>query len=174
WGGTRPRIHTIMLGIAAGGLFLALVGVAQTPILLGVMLFLLFFPIPMINATSMSLLQAKVAPEIQGRVFAALSQMATLLIPLSYLLVGPLADTVFEPAVGTPGWERVAPLVGSTTGAGMGLLMVIAGAALVVVTLAVYAVPRVRGMEAELPDYAPKAADDGNEALPVTLAAAGD
>ena len=153
WGGTKPRIHTIMPGIIISAFFLALVGVSQTAILLGVTLFLMELPLPMINAIAMSLMQAKVAPDIQGRVFAALGQMATLLIPMAYLVVGPLADTVFEPAVGKPGWDCVAPLVGSTTGSGMGLMMVIAGAGLMITTLVVYAIPRIRHMEAELPDY---------------------
>ncbi len=160
WGGTRPRIHTIMGGIIASAVFLTLVGAAQTPILLGVALFLMYFPIPMVNALAMSLMQAKVAPDIQGRVFAALGQIATLLIPFAYLLVGPLADNVFEPAVGAPGWERVAPLVGSVTGSGMGLLILIAGSVLLITTTVAYAIPRVRHMEAELPDYVAQAVED--------------
>jgi hypothetical protein len=84
-----------------------------------------------------------------------MGQMVMVLIPISYLLVGPLADQVFEPAVGTPGWQTVAPLVGDGAGSGYGLLMLIAGAVLVVTTAIVYAIPRVRHMEAELPDYAP-------------------
>jgi MFS family permease len=155
WGGTKPRIHTILPGIAIAAFFLSAAGAAQTPVALGVSLFLMMVFPPMINAAVMSLMQAKVPPDIQGRVFAAMGQMATFLIPISYLLVGPLADNVFEPAVGQPGWERVAPLVGNSEGAGMGLIMVIAGVILVISTTAVYLIPRVRRMEAELPDYAP-------------------
>ncbi len=160
WGGTKPRIHTIMGGIIVSAIFLALTGIAQTPILLGIALLLLELPSPMVNAVAMSLLQAKVAPDVQGRVFAALGQMAMVLIPVAYLVVGPLADNVFEPAVGASGWERIAPLVGSSVGSGMGLMMVIAGGALLITTVAVYAVPRIRHMEAELPDYVAAAVED--------------
>ena len=38
WGGTRPRIHTIMGGILISSLFMIGVGSAQTPVLLGVTL----------------------------------------------------------------------------------------------------------------------------------------
>jgi hypothetical protein len=120
----------------------------------------MMMPPPMVNASVLSLMQAKVPPDVQGRVFAAMGQMASVLIPLSYLLVGPLADEVFEPAVGKAGWERVAPLVGDGAGAGMGLMMVIAGVILAVTTTAVYLIPRVRHMEAELPDYVPTSSDD--------------
>ncbi|MBK8023970.1 MAG: hypothetical protein IPK19_21690 [Chloroflexi bacterium] len=86
----------------------------------------------------MGLIQAKVPPDLQGRVMAVLTQFSTVLIPLAYLLVGPLADTIVEPAVGQPGWEVFAPLVGATPGSGMGLIMVAAGRSLVITTLAVY------------------------------------
>lgn len=153
WGGTRPRIHTILPGIIIGAFFLAVAGASQTVLLLAVALLVMELPMPMVNAAAMSVMQTKVPPDIQGRVFAAMGQMVMVLIPVSYLLVGPLADQVFEPAVGAAGWERVAPLVGDGAGAGMGLIMLIAGGLLVVTTTLVYAIPRVRHMEAELPDY---------------------
>ncbi len=165
WGGTKPRIHTIMPGIITAAFFLIIVGLAQTPLLLAIALFLTCFPTAMINAVAMSLLQAKVAPDIQGRVFAATGQISRLLIPLAYLLVGPLADNVFEPAVGAAGWDRVAPLVGDSAGAGMGLLIVIAGSVLLVTTSLVYALPRIRHMEAELPDYVAQPANEVNKPL---------
>jgi DHA3 family macrolide efflux protein-like MFS transporter len=157
WGGTKPRIHTILPGIAIAACFLILLGAGQTALMLAFAGFFMMLPPPMINAAVLSLMQAKVPPDIQGRVFAAMGQMATFLIPLAYLLVGPLADQVFEPAVGKAGWERVAPLVGNSAGAGMGLMMVIAGIILVTTTTAVYLIPRVRHLEAELPDYTPTA-----------------
>jgi len=153
WGGTRPRIHTIMIGIILGGTFLALVGLAQTGWALGIAMFCFMFPLPFVNASFMSLMQAKVPADVQGRVFALGDQLSMLLLPLSYLLIGPLADNVFEPAVGQPGWEVVAPLVGTGTGAGMGLILFLAGALTAIISLIVYAVPAIRHMEATLPDY---------------------
>jgi MFS family permease len=153
WGGTRPRIHTIMVGIIIGGIGLALVGAGRTPVMLGIIMFLMMIPMPIVNAVATSIMQAKVPPDIQGRVFAALGQMSMLLIPVAYLLIGPLADGVFEPAVGKAGWELVAPLVGDSAGAGMGLIIVMCGTIVAVTTAVVYAIPRIRHVETELPDY---------------------
>ncbi len=155
WGGTKVRMHTIMIGILTAGAFMILTGTAQSALFLGLALFLMAVPLPMINASAMSLLQAKVAPDVQGRVFAVLTQISMFLMPVGYLLVGPLADQLFEPAVTAPGWERFAPLVGSEPGAGMGLIMVISGVVLVIVTALVYAVPAIRRLEQTLPDYIP-------------------
>ena len=74
--------------------------------------------------------------------------------PLAMLLTGPLVDRVLEPAVGGRGWEVVAPLVGSQPGSGMGLLISAAGAFIFLLTAFVYAWPRTRSIEADLPDYA--------------------
>lgn len=166
WDGTRPRIHTVMGGIIVSSLFLALSGMAQSAVPLGLALFLFMFGLPLVNAAAMSMLQAKTPPDVQGRVFAATGQMSMLMLPLAYLLVGPLADQVFEPAVGSAAWSAVAPLVGSAPGAGMGLLILAAGAINLVLSLFVYTIPSIRRLEADLPDHVP---DVQSEAAPASI-----
>jgi hypothetical protein len=90
---------------------------------------------------------------MQGRVFSVLFQMMYIANPLSSLLTGPLVDRWLEPAVGTPGWWWVAPLVGSQPGSGMGLLLFVSGAVILVMTAVVYAWRRTRTVEVDLPDY---------------------
>lgn len=159
WGGTRPRIYTILGGVIVGSFFLALHGFAQTPLLLAITLFLFMFPMPMVNASAMSLVQAKVPPDMQGRIFAFMGQIAMLLTPLAFLASGPLADKVFEPAVGAAGWDAVAPLVGNTAGSGMGLMMVIGGLGCLAISLVMLSFPAIRNMEANMPDYVPTEKD---------------
>lgn len=74
--------------------------------------------------------------------------------PLSLLVTGPLVDRVLEPAVGSAGWAVVAPLVGDGPGSGMGLLLFVCGVAMLLMTAAVYAYPKTRSVEVDLPDYA--------------------
>jgi MFS family permease len=153
----RSRVRVSLLGIMVMGLFFAGVGISQVAMFVGLTLFGVMFCLPFISASFRSMLQLKVAPDIQGRVFAVTTQLATLLMPLAFLLVGPLADHVFEPAVGQAGWQAVAPLVGSSAGSGMGLMMVIGGLMAVLLTLVVYTVPAIRNLETTLPDYQPVA-----------------
>lgn len=153
WGGIRPRIHTIMWAVILFSTFLGLAGMAQTPVTLGITLFLFMFGLPVANASAMSMLQAKIAPDVQGRVFAALTQMSMVLLPVAFLIVGPLADNVFEPAIGQPGWERVAPLVGDGPGAGIGLMLLICGLGNAFLSFLVYLIPAIRRIEDDLPDY---------------------
>jgi len=111
------------------------------------------FALAFTDAPFWSILQAKVAPDLQGRVFAAYLQLMMLMSPLAFLLAGPLADRVFEPARLRPAWHGVGRLVGDGPGAGMGLLFVVAGVLILGLSLAVYAVPAVRRLEADLPDH---------------------
>jgi hypothetical protein len=148
WGGTRPRIHTVMVSTLLAGVGLALTGAARTPIALAAALFLLTFVIPFANAALSSIFQGEIAPDLQGRVFAAMGQLSALLAPLAGLTAGPLADRIFEPAVHRPGWRAVGWAVGAAPGAGIGLMYVIAGLWIVVLTAAVYASPAVRRVEA--------------------------
>jgi hypothetical protein len=152
WGGTRPRIHGIMLGLLFRAAWLMLYGLARTPLTLGLALFFVFFTNPLVDASLASMMQLKVPPAMQGRVFALLFQMMYLANPLSLLVTGPLVDRVLEPAVDTPAWAAVAPLVGSAPGSGMGLLMLVAGALMLALTALVYAHPATRRLERELPD----------------------
>ncbi|HUZ13533.1 MAG TPA: MFS transporter [Caulobacteraceae bacterium] len=154
WGGTRPRIHTVMLALFVAGLLLAAAGVARDTAELAASFFAFMFMLPFVNAASTSIFQAKVAPGVQGRVFAAMGQIARLTMPLALLIAGPLTDQVAEPAVGAPGWRTVAWLVGAHAGAGMGLLLVAGGLATAALSLAAYALPALRRLEASLPDHA--------------------
>ena len=70
----------------------------RAPVQRSASLFLMLFALAFSDAPFWSLLQAKVAPDLQGRVFAAYLQLIMLLGPLAFLIAGSLADRVFEPA----------------------------------------------------------------------------
>jgi DHA3 family macrolide efflux protein-like MFS transporter len=153
WGGTRPRIHGIMIGLMFRALCLMIYGIVRTPLSLGVVSFFLLIANPLIDASFLSVIQAKTPPDMQGRVFSLLIQLMYIAQPLSILLTGPFVDRILEPAIESPGWAAVAPLVGSQPGSGMGLLLVVAGVAMLIMTAVVYALPRTRSLENDLPDY---------------------
>ena len=153
WQGTKQRIHTIMPSLAFGAVTLILFGMVRTPLALGIVGFVMMLPYKMSNALLSTVMQAKVPPDMQGRVFAFTSQLSLFAMPLTYLFTGPLVDKYLEPAVGESGWHWVEPVVGSMPGAGMGLYIVVCGAIWLAGTLVVYALPAVRHMETDLPNY---------------------
>lgn len=153
WGGTKKRVHTMMPGAILAGCVMALYGMQTNPLIMAVMLFLMAMFPPINNVSIISTLQIKVPPDLQGRVFAAISQISMILIPLSYLITGPLADNVFEPFARTPAWSTFAPVFSSGPGAGMGLMFTISGFAIAIISTVIYAMPMVRNLETTLPDY---------------------
>jgi DHA3 family macrolide efflux protein-like MFS transporter len=110
----------------------------------------------MINSSNQAIWQSKVPPDIQGRVFSVRRLIAQITAPLAMLIAGPLADVVFEPAMKNPGsplamvFGRIA---GTGIGAGMGLIMIFSGLAIVVIALLAYLTPRIRNVETILPDH---------------------
>jgi MFS family permease len=143
----RHRVRWILGGALLTAAMYVGYGLVQSSWLLAVTLFFLMIPLPMGGALMTSLLQSRVPPALQGRVFALFGQLAFVGSTLSFLSIGPLVDRVLEPAVGTPSWQTVAPLVGNSAGAGMRLLMVVTGLSLALVTVVVWSVPAVRGLD---------------------------
>ena len=159
WGGTRPRIHTVMLALVAAGLLLTLTGLARSTPTLAASFFAFLFALPFVNTASTSIFQAKVPPDLQGRVFGAMGQIATLTTPVAFLIAGPFTDRVAEPSVRSAGWRAVAWLVGANAGAGMGLMLVVGGLATATLATFAYALPALRRLETSLPDHAAVAAE---------------
>ena len=99
--------------------------------------------------------QAKVAPEVQGRVFSVKGMLELVLMPLGYLLAGPLADRWFEPAMMIGGsLERTCRwLVGTGPGAGMALMFACNAILGITMSLSGYLFRADRRVENDLPDH---------------------
>lgn len=153
WGGTRPRIHTLLIGMILNGIMFILFGIARMPLILGASIFIFMIPLPASNALFKSIIQVKTPPQIQGRVFAAISQLSYIVVPVSFLLTGYLVDNLLEPLARSTGWRNFVQIFGAGEGAGMGLLLTLTGAVILIVTIFVYTLPSIRKLEARLPDY---------------------
>lgn len=152
-GRPRRRMRLILAGLLFNGALFLAYGTLRSLPLLGVAAFLLMLPLPAGNALYVSLIQAKTPPDLQGRVFALADQFYLLGSTLSFLLIGPLVDRVLQPAVGTPGWAWVEPLVGSGPGSAIGLLQVLTGLLILLTTALFFSLRSVRRLDVDLPDH---------------------
>jgi MFS family permease len=176
WGGTKRRIYTVYGGIAALGLGMLIMGLYPSPWVIGAGGAVLMFALPVARAANQGIWQVKVAPDVQGRVFSARSVISRALMPVAYLLGGPLIDGFFEPGMAEGGSlaARFAPLVGGTgQGRGMALLLILMGMAVMSVTVLAFLNPRLRRVEIELPDIVvePEAGEQAPEAEGAAVAA---
>jgi len=155
WGGPKRRIHGVLIGLTLAMVGILLLGLGRSPLIWALSAFFTLLFVPILNGSTQAIWQAKVAPDVQGRVFAARLMISQLSVPVAMLVSGPLADQVFEPAM-MPGGS-LAPLfselVGTGPGAGMSLMFVIAGALGILIGLGGYAFRVVRNVEDILPDH---------------------
>jgi DHA3 family macrolide efflux protein-like MFS transporter len=109
--------------------------------------------LPITVSANQAIWQNRVAPDVQGRVFATRQAFIQATPLLAYLLTGPLTDGVFEPLLqaGGPLAGSVGQIIGVGPGRGAGLLFISAGLFLVLIMVIGYLYPPLRQMEDELP-----------------------
>ncbi len=156
WGGFKRRVH----GVLAGWIYTGLIGTTILGLKFGLPAWIAGMVlgaliVPLVNGSNQAIWQSKVAPDLQGRVFAARRLIAWFNSPIAPIIAGTLADFVLEPAMkgqgalpSTFGW-----LVGTGPGAGMGLIIFFCGLGMSLVGLAGSFVPAVRNAEDILPDH---------------------
>lgn len=156
WGGFKRRTHGVLLGWLISGIGMSILGlVGGLPIWITGMI-VTSIVIPLVNGSNQAIWQAKVAPDVQGRVFSARRLIAWFTNPISPIIAGTLADFVLEPQmrVTNSGIAQLfGGLVGTGPGAGMGLIMFLCGLLCVMVGVAGYFVPAIHNAESILPDH---------------------
>jgi DHA3 family macrolide efflux protein-like MFS transporter len=172
WGGPKRRIHGVLVGFIAGGLFyqilmglgfkfggmieLSIFGVTGVGLIWALANFNFPLIVTILNGSNQAIWQAKVPPDVQGRVFAVRRLIAQITAPIGMLAAGPLADKLFEPAMldSTSALGSIfGPLVGNQTGSGMSLIFLITGVLGVVGALSGYLIPAIRNVEDIMPDH---------------------
>lgn len=156
WGGIKRPLHGILLGwIISSFMGLALLGIGQ-----GLWIWIIAMAIvamcdPLTKVSDDTLLQRKVPPDLQGRVFGAQSVITQFMIPFAPLIGGYLGDKVFEPVMQTQGTlaSIFGPIVGTGPGSGMGLLVFLCGVGATLVSLFGYLLRPIRNLDEILPDH---------------------
>lgn len=175
-GGPKKRIHGVLGFGMAFSLFIFLAGLTPSIIVVCVAALLWHANIPIINGSSAAIWQSKVAPDVQGRVFAMRRMIAMFTVPLGDFSAGPLSDYVFEPLMAKDGAlaHTLGPVMGTGPGRGIGLMLVTFSIFPFLIAVWGYFNPRIRNIEEELPDFRRKAREEdaGDEAAEST--AAGD
>jgi MFS family permease len=156
WGGPKTRRIPRVIGfITLAVIGLGIAGLGTNPFFPGAGLFIMTFFIPIASGTSMAVWQSKVPPELQGRVFSVRSMISRSMMPLAFLISGPLADHIFEPLMAAGGALAntfLGTLLGTGPGRGIGLLFVLSGVVAVLASGLAYGTRKIREVETELPD----------------------
>ncbi|MCB9007024.1 MAG: MFS transporter [Ardenticatenaceae bacterium] len=174
WGGPKRKMNGFIIFGFLRAILLLLGGLQPNALLIALAsAFYLFFS-QIANASLITIWQKKVPTQIQGRVFATVRIAATLFFPLGQILAGPLSDYVFQPMLELDGIlaSTVGKIIGVGSGRGIGFLLIVTGLINLIIMFFVYAHPRIRLIEDEIPDALPDEeetdADDDGTAVSTT------
>ncbi len=94
WGGFKSKIVTSLTGVIGLGLGVLVFGLAPANAFwMGVVgMVLLGFMNPIANGPLQAIMQSKVAPEMQGRVMGTTGALCSAMMPLSMVVVAPVAE----------------------------------------------------------------------------------
>jgi MFS transporter, DHA3 family, macrolide efflux protein len=154
WGGPRRRIHGMLLGFMGAGLSKTVFGLGRSPLVWLPAQFCSSLNFPLLGSSETAIWMTQIAPDLQGRVFAANSLVLQLVSAIATLMAGPLADRVFEPVMQADGSlsSLLSPIVGTGAGAGMALLYVMTSTGLLIIGCSGWAVRSLRNVEDTVPD----------------------
>lgn len=169
-GGPGRRALRVLAFMALAGVSIAAAGLRPSLPLIAGAAFVFFFSMQVVGACFAIIVQTKVEPGIQGRVFSLSGLIANSTLPLAYFIAGPLADKVFEPLMAAGG--RLAgsagAVIGTGPGRGIGLLFIVMGLLTVIAVGFGWLYPRLRLLDLELADAIPDlpATDDEGRETP--------
>ncbi len=153
----KRRVHGVLGGWFISSLLgLVVMGLGRDLIAWSVAAFFGSFFIPIINGSNQAIWQAKVPPDLQGKVFSIRRLIAWFVSPAAMLVAGPLADKVLEPAMRletSPLATSVGWLVGTGPGRGMALMFLVGGLMAAGLMVTGYFIPVLRRAEDLIPDH---------------------
>ncbi len=156
WGGPQNNlVRSALGGIALYMIGIIVAGARIHPAFPALGLAFNVFVVTIVQSISNTIWQSKVAPEVQGRVFSLRYMLATIITPLAYLTAGPLADQVFEPLMqegGALANTVLGSLLQTGPGRGIGLIYVLSGVLVILISALAYLNPHIRRLEQTVPD----------------------
>lgn len=155
WGGFRRRISGILVGFIGTGVSNLILGLGHFPGLWAVARFGSSLHNPLVMSSYMAVWYAKIAPEHQGRIFAADYLVGIVIESTAGLSAGLLADRLLEPALQSGEWMalHLGGWIGTGPGSGMALLITMSGMGTVLIGIIGFKIPQLRDVETLLADH---------------------
>lgn len=152
WGGPVPRIPGMAKFLVLGGLALAAHALAPSALLIGIVAPLFLCVIPILGGSAMTLIQQRTKPESMGRVIATVRILAQAAMPVGYLIAGPVADRIFEPAMQPGHWlgDTLGKVIGTGEGRGIAAIYLVLGLLTLLLAARVATWRNLRLLEAEV------------------------
>lgn len=167
-GSTKSKINFVFIAQAMTGCAMIMAGLTTDLWLLAIAVGIAFMALPIEDATSTTIMQNKVPLKLLGRVGSVRNMLTLSAVPVAMLVAAPLAEYVFEPMMMEGGVlaAHLGGVMGTGTGRGMALLLVLMGSLTLVLTVLGFCYKPLRNMERDLPDHLHEQLDDSATVTP--------
>lgn len=145
----KSYVRLLTLSLFGAGIAMALFGLRENILFIGITGFLFFATLPFANASLDYLIRTNIDNEVQGRAWGLVGLISQLGYVAAYGLSGLMADYMFTPLL-LPGGalaDSVGHVLGIGQGRGIGFLIVLAGLLLCVTAVILYSMKSIRRLE---------------------------
>jgi MFS transporter, DHA3 family, macrolide efflux protein len=142
-------VKLLTTSLFGAGLFMAGFGLRENMVLICISGFLFFAMLPLVNISLDFLVRTNIDNAVQGRVWGIIGVISQLGFVAAYALSGVLADYVFTPLLVEDGVlaHTVGQILGTGSGRGTGLLIVVSGVLVCVVSVMFVNARSIRKLE---------------------------
>lgn len=145
----RGYVKILAVSLFCAGIFMAFFGLRENILLISISGFLFFAMLPFANTSLDFLIRTNIGNSVQGRAWGLISVISQLGFVVAYPLAGVLTDYVFTPLLLDDGAlaHSVGRIIGTGSGRGTGLLIMLAGISLCVTSIMLYNRKSVKTLE---------------------------
>jgi len=148
-GGSQSRIRSLLSSFISAGFSKTIFGLGQSPAVWVPAQFCSSLNFPLMDSSETAIWMEKIAPAIQGRIFAANAFVVQVATAIATLIAGPLAEHVFEPLF-LPGGllsKVLGGVMGDRAGSGMSFLYISCALTMVLVGIIGFNLPKLKTIE---------------------------
>ncbi len=141
--------NVLVGGLGFAGIFFSLIGLTTNIYFITGAGFLFFSALPFVNTSADVLIRKNVVNEAQGRAWGIIGVISQLGYVVAYALAGILADYIFNPLLSDHGLfvSTIGKVIGTGEGRGIGLLFIISGISIVILSLVILKIKSIRVLE---------------------------
>jgi MFS family permease len=145
----KGYVKILSISLFCEGIFMAVFGLRENIVLLCISGFLFFAMMPFANTVLDFLVRTNIDNSVQGRAWSLIGLISQLGFVAAYAVSGVLADYVFTPLLVDGGVlaDSVGKIIGTGSGRGTGLLIIIAGILLCATSVILYNLKSVKKLE---------------------------
>lgn len=147
----KGYVNILSISLFFAGIFMAVFGLRENIIIIGISGFLFFATLPFANTCLDYLVRTNIENEYQGRAWGLIGVISQIGYVVAYGVSGILADAVFTPMLAEGGVlvGSVGKFMGIGNGRGIGLLILTAGLMLSIASIILKNIQSVKGLEKE-------------------------